>query len=256
MRSHSNNHYCDSQRISRGILLNGQGSLTCQYGCSGTISSMSYICTSFSEANVEDWTFGERRLTYDFALNFAAGQIVAIGYTGRDWIAPFSASWNISTTFSLVRNDTGRINSTPRAITAPVIRLREGCNHTLTLAVSDPDGDMVRCRWAMGSECAGICGGFPGSYLYYNTCVIEYEATGGARYWAAAIMIGDFIPESPIPLSSVALQFLVLVFASDSSQVCSLKTNVYSAYHTPGILCGNSTRNYICYTTDCQQYPV
>ena len=53
--------------------------------------------------------------------------------------------------FSLiVRNDAGQINSSPRAITAPVVRLQEGCNHTLTLPVSDPDGDIIRCRWAVG----------------------------------------------------------------------------------------------------------
>ena len=111
----------------------------------------------------------------------------------------------------MTRNDTGNINSTPRAITAPVIRLLEGCNHTLSLAVSDPDGDIVRCRWAQGAECAGLCGQFPGAILYFNTCVITYHANMGARYWGAAIMLEDFAPGSSTPLSSVALQFLVLV---------------------------------------------
>ena len=159
---------------------------------------------------------------YDFS--FAAGDVVAIGFTGRAWIEPISGSWNISTTFSLViRNDTGRINSTPRAITSPVIRLQEGCNHTIALAVNDPDGDIVRCRWAQGRECAGSCNdhAFPGAELHSNTCVIEYQANMEARYWAAAIMIEDFIPESPMPLSSVALQFLVLVISSTES--CSQK---------------------------------
>ena len=178
---------------------------------------MSYVCTSFSEP--EDWTFGERHLTYNFS--FAAGNILTIGFTGNAWISPFSSSWNISTTFSLIiRNDTGRINSSPRAITAPVIRVQEGCNHTFNLAVNDPDGDIVRCRWAEGRECAGICSGIY-AYLYYNTCVIEYRANRGIGYKAVAIMIEDFLPESSTPLSSVALQFLVLVVSSSGS--CSQK---------------------------------
>ena len=171
---------------------------------------MSYVCTSFSVQ--EDWTFGDRLLTHDFS--FVAGNVVAIGFTGNAWIAPFSGRWNISTTFSLaIRNDTGRINSTPRAITAPVIRLLEGCNHTLNLAVSDPDGDIVRCRWARGAECASICNNihFPGAILHPSTCTIEYEANRGVRLWGAALMIEDFAPGSSTPLSSVALQFLVLV---------------------------------------------
>lgn len=91
---------------------------------------MSFVCTSFSEQ--EDWTFGEQQLTHNFSS--VAGSMITIGFTGAAWIAPISGSWNISTSFSLaVRNDTGRINSTPRAITAPVIRLLEGCSHTISL---------------------------------------------------------------------------------------------------------------------------
>ena len=175
---------------------------------------MSYTCTDFSVE--ENWSFGERRYTHDFTAS--ASDIVTVGFTGGDWIAPFNSRWNISTTFSLVtRNDTGRINSSPRAITAPVIRLQEGCNHTIPLAVTDPDGDIIRCRWAEGRECAGICNQFPGAELDPDSCTIRYLANRGARFWAAALMIEDFIPESPQPLSSVALQFLVLVVQSTDS---------------------------------------
>ncbi len=185
---------------------------------------MSYMCVSFSDQNVEDWTFGFRQFVQDFS--FAVEDVVTIGFTGRDWINPISSYWNLSTTFSLTtRNDTGRINSTPRAITAPVIRLQEGCNHTIALAVSDPDGDIVRCRWAVGRECGGICNDvqFPGAVLNSNTCTIDYESTRGARYWAAAVMVEDFTPESSVPLSSVALQFLILVISSSMQQSCSQK---------------------------------
>ena len=175
---------------------------------------MSYVCTDFSI--VEDWTFGERILTYNILASI--NDIVAVGFTGNAWISPFSSHWNISTTFStIIRNDTGQINSSPRALTAPVIRIQEGCNHTIALSVTDPDEDIIRCRWAVGRECAGVCNGFPGAELNPHTCTIRYEANRGARLWAAAIMIEDFIPESTHPLSSVALQFLVLVVPSTES---------------------------------------
>ena len=207
-------HSCDSSTVASGHLISGEGSLTCQYGCSGAITPMSYICTDFSIA--EDWTFGERILTYDFSANIR--DIIAVGFTGNAWISPFSSNWNISTTFStMVRNDTGQVNSSPRAITAPVIRIQQGCNHTIALPVTDPDEDIVRCRWAAGRECAGICSQFPGAQLDPHTCTIRYEASRGARLWAAAIMIEDFIPGSTQPLSSVALQFLVFVVPSTES---------------------------------------
>ena len=187
--------------------------MVCQYGCSGTITTMSYICTDFSID--ENWSFGENRLAFNFTDR--TEDTIAIGFTGGCWISPLGCSWNISTTFSLnIRNDTGQINSSPRAITTPVLRLQQGCNHTIPLAVSDPDGDIIRCRWAVGRECASVCNvtAFPGAQLDSDTCTIHYEANRGARYWAAAVMIEDFIPGSLQPLSSVAFQFLVLVVAS------------------------------------------
>ena len=213
-RSFGNNYFCDNNTITSGHLKRGEGSLTCQYGCSGSISAMSFICTDFSIE--EDWSYGERNLTYDFSS--VNGDIVAVGFTGRARISIFNVRWNISTTFSLViRNDIGRINSSPRAKTAPVIRLQERCSHTIALAVTDPDDDIIRCRWAVGSECADICNQFPGAELDPNTCTIRYQANRGARLWAAAIMIEDFMPESTQPLSSVALQFVVLVVPSSES---------------------------------------
>ena len=205
---------CDSNTVEQEILLDGEGSMTCQAGCSGTITPMSYVCTDFSIT--ENWSFGENRIPYVFSST--SSSTVTIGFSGNAWISPFNSRWNIPTTFSLARrNDTGHINSTPRAITSPVIRLQHGCSHTLPIAVSDPDGDIVRCRWAVGTECGGICNRFPGAILDSTTCTFTYEANGGIGFNAAAIVIEDFLPGSSEPLSSVALQFLIFVFTSTDS---------------------------------------
>jgi len=71
--------------------------------------------------------------------------------------------------------------------------------------------DTVRCRWAVGVECAGA---FPGATLDSATCTISYVANQGPGFRAAAIMVEDFLPDSLQPLSSVAIQFLVLVVSS------------------------------------------
>ena len=208
---------CSTATIASGNLI-GYGQLDCQYGCPSRvrISSMQYRCTDFSEA--EDWSYGERRLAY----NFTGTAPITIGFSGTAWISPFNSHWNLSTTFSMARrNDTGRINSTPRAKTSPVIYVQEGCNHTISIAVSDPDDDTVRCRWAQGVECGGICSRFPGAELNPETCRIEYQANRGTGFQAAALMIEDFSPNSISPLSSVALQFLVLVVRSN--EPCSSK---------------------------------
>lgn len=60
----------------------------------------------------------------------------------------------------------------------------------------------------------GICDQFPGAILDQHSCTITYEANRGARYWGVAVMIEDFTDEVSELLSSVALQFLVLVIMS------------------------------------------
>ena len=220
-RTHFTGGRCNSNTVASGQLLPAifEGNLECQYGCSGSISSMAYYCTDFSIS--ENWAFGERRVTYDFTASI--NNTVTIGFSRCCWLHPFNGhSWNVTTTFSLVvRNDTGKINSSPRAITSPVLRLQQGCNHTIVLAVSDPDGDIIRCRWAVGTECSDICDKIPGAVLNSSSCTIHYPAVNGTGYKAVALMIEDFIPGTIHPLSSVGLQFLILVV--DSDEPCSLQ---------------------------------
>ena len=197
---------------SNGENISGLGTLSCQYGCSGDIRALSYICTDFSAS--ENWQYGGDSFSYVFPVN--GNNIITIGFTGYAWIAPFSSSWNVSTTFSLsTRSDIGQINSSPRAVTAPVLRLQENCDHIIPLAVTDPDNDIIQCRWAVGTECEGICDKFPGAQLNSTSCTITYTANRGTGYNAVALMIEDFMSGSSQPMSSVALQFLVLVVASN-----------------------------------------
>ena len=134
---------------------------------------------------------------------------------------------DVSTTFSLVtRVDTGTINSSPRISSSLPLRLQQGCSYTIPLPVSDPDDDTIRCRWASGTECGSVCSRFTGAMLDGDSCTITYSANNGTGHKVAAIMIEDFAPGSSThPLSSVALQFLVLVVSA--SQPCSAKTQYY-----------------------------
>ena len=203
---------CDSNTVNTGTLIGGN-SLTCQYGCSVTISSLQYFCTEYSV--YDNWSFGSNVITYDFSTY--SGGLITVGTKSVDWISPIDSAWNVSTTFNLmIRRDNHRINSSPRAVSLP-LRIQSGCHHIIPMAVSDPDGDVVHCRWAVGKECEGICNGIPGAVLNSTTCTITYQANNGTGYKAVAIMVEDFIPGSSQPLSSVAFQFLVLVVSSDQS---------------------------------------
>ena len=205
-------HECNSSAIENGDLLDGSDSIDCLYSCSGVIRKLSYICTCYSAE--DNWSFGKNQLTHVFN-DTTDINTVTIGSIGGFWSSEISGTWNISTTFSLAtRSDTGRINSSPRAVTVPLLHLQEGCEHTIPLGVSDPDNDTIRCRWAVGEECKGICNQFPGAFLDSNSCTIKYHANYETGIKAVAVMIEDYAPGSSHPLSSVALQFLVEVFSS------------------------------------------
>ena len=188
--------------------------MSCFSGCSGTISGLSYTCTDYSYQ--ENWSFGSNQVTYDFSRYGSA--TIRIGTAGCCWIAPYHAGWYVATTFSLAyRYDIGGINSSPRAITSPVVRLQSGCTTTIALAVNDPDGDEVRCRWGANSyECGGVCNEFPEAVLNSHSCTITvYARSTGFRI--AALMLEDFATSSTTPFSSVSLQFLVYIVSFSGS---------------------------------------
>ena len=225
-RRSSSRHYCNSTQVVNSQVINGEYNIACLYGCSGTIiSPISYVCTYFSAE--DDWTFGEYHKTYTFN-SVSDENTITIGTARQAWIKEVGEGrWNISTTFSLTkRNDTGKINSSPRVLPTPPLRLQSGCTYTIPIPISDPDSDTVRCRWAVGDECSSICNQFTGAILDTNTCTITYTANYGTGIKAVAIMIEDYAPgSSHHPLSSVALQFLVLVYSS--SQSCPLQIEWY-----------------------------
>ena len=216
---------CNSSHVASSYLFN-TNTIKCEYSCSGNvISPVPYVCTYF---NVEDdWVFGEYHKDYNFS-SVSDENSVTIGTVSGNWITEAgNDDWNISTTFSLIKRvDNGEINSSPQVLPILPFRLQQGCTYTIALPVSDPDNDTIRCRWAVGKECDSICNKFSGANLDSTTCTITYTANYGTGIKAVAIMIEDYAPGSPHrPLSSVALQFLVLVYYS--SQSCPSQTDFF-----------------------------
>ena len=57
--------------------------------------------------------------------------------------------------------------------------------------------------------------------LFQADCTISYSATGAVGWYAVALMLEDYSPTSLTPLSMVPLQFLFILFESESP--CSEK---------------------------------
>ena len=186
------------------------------------MSPISYACMCFSTE--DNWSFGENQVTHAFN-NPSDQNTITIGTNGNAWVS--GGRWNVSTMFSLVaRSDTGTVNSSPRILSSLPLRLQYGCSYTIPLAITDPDNDIIRCRWAVSPECGGVCDNFPGAVLNNTLCTIHYTANEvGLKH--AAIMIEDYAPGSlNRPLSSVALQFIVSVI--NSTQECLVEPEYFS----------------------------
>ncbi|XP_052078414.1 integrin beta-like protein B isoform X2 [Mytilus californianus] len=211
-RDYSSNHMCDDSNIINGDILNGEGVLQCDYGCSGIIANpMSYYCTDYSVD--ENWAAGQRSVSYNFTPT--TNNVFQFRYGSCCWISLVvgSGSWVLLATADLsVRQDTGKINTSPVSVMQPIVRFKYGCSYSLRIPVQDDDGDIVKCRWANNTECYAVCEALPGAELDETACLLSYTASGNTGWYAAALQIEDYaVSDITTPLSSVPLQFLIEV---------------------------------------------
>ena len=119
----------------------------------------------------------------------------------------------------------GRVsNSSPQTKMSPVLRVQQGCTHTINIPVEDADGDDVRCRWSELSlkECGGVCGSSYDAVLDSHACRITYTAPRRTGYFAVALQVEDFADsQSTVAMSSVPLQFMIYQFSS--TEGCGVK---------------------------------
>ncbi|XP_071812538.1 uncharacterized protein [Apostichopus japonicus] len=212
--SFSADHACDNNTVASGAINPGEGSLRCDNGCTALNDNFDYRCTDFSvEA---DWTTGLGESTFNPDTN-----TFEVFYEGRNWISLANGGngrWVIRSRVDLrPRPDNGRINSSPTTSNMPIVRIQLNCPTIFVIPVTDPDGDTVRCRYAVDTndECGSICGNL--SILNEDTCILTWTPTEIGLF-GAAFQIEDFInPSSTTPLSSIPLQFLFEVFLGDGS---------------------------------------
>ena len=215
-------YFCDQNTINNKNLIGPNDRIICRSGCavSGeSIGSTQFYCTAFSASEV--WSFGERTFTYTIpkVASYRAS------YASCCWIRLYNGaapSWEIAIQInSLTRADTGRANGSPVTTMFPVFRVRLGFSALISIPVSDPDDDIVRCRWSDSTrgECGGIFGIPPGATLDGNKCEITFNAATSTPGWyGISISIEDFLTQSSTTaLSTVVVQFMVLVGSSSST---------------------------------------
>ncbi|XP_027895026.1 flocculation protein FLO11-like [Xiphophorus couchianus] len=90
------------------------------------------------------------------------------------------------------RSDINKPNSSPQTTIIPLLRVPSNCQRNINLLVSDPDGDDIRCRYALFPEC-NIC--TPPSVLSVSSsCSLSFSPTNSSAEgpYAVQMVVEDF----------------------------------------------------------------
>lgn len=222
-------HICNSISIFNGTLVDGGGNFECFEGCSGNlISPVSYYCTDYSV--VDNWAYGQR--TFNITFPSTSDNLYTFGYSSCCWASLVEGgigNWLLLSKANLsIRQDNGRINSSPISAMQPVVIVKKNCWYALKIPVLDEDDDVVKCRWANNSspdECKDACNGLKHSILDQKNCILYINTTLAIGRYVVALQIEDFGNEHDTnAFSSIPLQFIVRIY--DQTTMCDEKPSV------------------------------
>jgi len=203
----------------------------------GELGNAYIVCNEYDP--VSDWMIGYNKIIVNSTnLNDS----LHLWYGGRCWIDELyypGCAWNLSLFSYLgIRSDIGKPNSTPKSGSIPIKRLQAGCPTTIEIPTTDPDGDIVRCRFAKQDrdDCGDICQEFPYFTFIEDSCLLSYNGGGSEALVTVAVVIEDY-PRDPFiinektesekvfdvndRISYVPIQFLVSFYQSDDP--CSVR---------------------------------
>ncbi|CAF3865202.1 unnamed protein product [Adineta steineri] len=216
-------YYCDDTTIASYGVIGAGYPITYVSGTTGVWSNMDTgaNCTDYSAALIV--SSGEHYETRTFPLNIS----VSIGFVNGNWLTNLviggSMAWSVVCRINTNLRPDGYINSSPIAVSLPIVYKQINIQQVHVVQMSDFDGtDILRCRFATASsnfnganECDGVCNAIPGASLIQDNCTLVFTLTYPGVYAAAALQIEDyFSSSSTTPMSSVPLQFLFYGYAA------------------------------------------
>jgi len=188
---------CDTVAIAtKKAVTVSAGTLVCTNSCPlkfGPVSTMG-SCVDGSQLN--NIGVGQRSDVAKAPENSSFSVI----YQGYAWggLTIAAGGWSILSKINLIRrSDNDLFNNAPVAIVISPINIEFNKTTIITISVSDPDGDILRCRWASKSrsaddECNSICPptSLPaGTNISSDDCTIEIKGTILNSRYAVAIMV-------------------------------------------------------------------
>ncbi|CAB1316937.1 unnamed protein product [Coregonus sp. 'balchen'] len=108
-------------------------------------------------------------------------------------------SWRLLTHVDLgVRSDTGKVNRSPQTTVIPLISVPVNCQRDFNLLSFDPDGDMVRCRYAVPTDECATSSNLPNDFSLRGDCTLSFWGNRNTTgTYAVQMMMEDFPTHGP-----------------------------------------------------------
>ncbi|CAF0857108.1 unnamed protein product [Adineta ricciae] len=208
---------CTDATIATLGYIGGASLVVCVSGSCGYWTNNMYTNTHCTDFNINlDVSSGEKYEARTYPINIG----LSIGFLSCCWFADLTkganGQWNVINQINSIVRPDGYINTSPVAVTLPIIYKETYIQHVHVVQMSDFDSDVLKCRWSAAfsnvngyDECADVCLGVSGAQLLEENCTLVFTLTTAAIYSAVALQIEDFYNSAATtPMSSVPLQFL------------------------------------------------
>lgn len=120
-------------------------------------------------------------VTYDFLMGISGGpRFMNIVLDNRSSGIYEHYEYGAAMFDLAVRSDTGAVNQTPVATLPGEFLMQANCKNSYKVQMSDPDGDKVKCRWAVRGESNdnAVRGSNLSSLtLDTETCTVTYDGS-------------------------------------------------------------------------------
>lgn len=161
-----------------------------------------------------------------------------IGYVSSAWFANLDiGGWNIINRIRTIVWPDGLLNSSPVAITLPVIRKAINVSHVHVVQMADFDGnDVLKCRWSVSStahcngydERSNVCSSVTGALVYQDNCTLVFTLNQSGVNAAVILQIEDYYSSlSSTTMSLVPLQWNFYTFPRCNDQYDRTVTGVW-----------------------------
>ena len=208
-RNYSSKYFCNDTIISYHNKTMGELNLNVSSGILVNPFKGVY-CTDYSV--IENWSYGQVSLPVIYQMPYME-KFYNITYFGSQWIPLLNngTTWNLITNvYFTINSRTNKLNRSPISSMSPLIFIPIGCPRIISILATDPDGDIIKCRWSEGIECGDSCIIAAGVTLDEIKCILHINLSQPEGYYAIKLHIEDFQDEnSLVPMSSIPLEFLL-----------------------------------------------